>query len=302
MKTFFDRIKTGLQKSKSSLQEKINFILPGKTSLDDEVLEELEEALIATDIGYEIADEIIEELKKRTKRRDDITNEEVREIIQTSVLKRFLESNREINLAHKPAVILVVGVNGSGKTTTIGKLAKKFTEEGKKVLIAAGDTFRAAAIEQLAVWVDKCDAEIVRHQEGADPSAVIFDALSAAKARNSDIVLVDTAGRLHSKVNLMEELKKIHRVIQKAIPTAPHETLLVLDGTVGQNALQQAKTFNQAVKVTGIVITKLDGTAKGGVIVHIENEMRIPVKFIGVGESVEDLNPFDPQTYSEAII
>ena len=303
MKSFLQRIKTGLKKSKHSLEEKIGAILPpGQTTIDEGVLDELEEALITSDIGYEIVEDIISRIRNRSRLRYEMDVNEAKEIIREVLRTHFIECDREIRCDKQPKVILMIGINGSGKTTTVGKLASKYAEEGKKVLVAAGDTFRAAAIDQLAVWCDRAGVEIVRHKEESDPSAVIFDALTAAQARKCDIVLVDTAGRLHSKVNLMDELKKICRVMDKALPGAPHETLLVLDGTIGQNSIQQAKLFNEVVAVSGVVITKLDGTAKGGVIVKIESDLKIPVKFIGTGETAEDLNPFHPNEFLEAIL
>ena len=267
--------------------------------VDEELLEELEDALILADIGAQTASETIEELRSLAKRQNIETKEQLTEAL-CQILAGKMAPNDGLKLDTKPSVILVIGVNGVGKTTTIGKLGQKLTAQGKKVLFAAADTFRAAAADQLTVWADRCGADIVRHSEGADPAAVIFDALTAAKARGTDVVICDTAGRLHNKTNLMNELAKIDRVIQRELPEASRETLLVLDAVTGQNALVQAEQFNQAADLTGLVITKLDGTAKGGVAINVSARLGTPIKFIGVGETADDLLEFDPAQFVQA--
>ena len=269
------------------------------SSVDEDLLEELEDALVLCDIGAYTAAEAVEELRKQAKLQKLQTREDVVECL-SGILADKMTRNNGLQLQGKPAVILVVGVNGVGKTTTIGKLGQKLTAEGKKVLFAAGDTFRAAAADQLGIWAGRCGADIVRHSEGADPAAVVFDAISAAKARNVDVVICDTAGRLHNKQNLMNELAKIERVIRRELPETEIETLLVLDATTGQNAMEQAKGFNQAAKLTGLVLTKLDGTAKGGIAIQVSSMLNVPVKYIGVGEKAEDLLEFDAAEYTRA--
>jgi fused signal recognition particle receptor len=281
---------------------RIDTLILGKKEIDADTLEELEEILITADLGVTTAVELIRTLEQRLKRDELKDGETLKRALKEEILARLVwqKSVLDTNIA-SPYVMLVIGVNGVGKTTTIGKLASRFINEGKKVLLAAGDTFRAAAGEQLEIWGKRAGAEVIRHKEGADPSAVVFDACKAALARKCDILIVDTAGRLHTKVNLMEEMKKIRRVLGREIPGAPHETLLVLDAATGQNAISQARLFKENAGATGIALTKLDGTAKGGIVVAVSNEFRIPVRFIGVGEGVEDLREFEPAQFVEAI-
>jgi fused signal recognition particle receptor len=296
---FFDKIRNGLKKTKENIGETFDSVLAVFRQVDEELLEELEDALILADIGAQTASETIEELRSLAKRQNIETKEQLTEAL-CQILAGKMAPNDGLKLDTKPSVILVIGVNGVGKTTTIGKLGQKLTAQGKKVLFAAADTFRAAAADQLTVWADRCGADIVRHSEGADPAAVIFDALTAAKARGTDVVICDTAGRLHNKTNLMNELAKIDRVIQRELPGASRETLLVLDAVTGQNALVQAEQFNQAADLTGLVITKLDGTAKGGVAINVSARLGTPIKFIGVGETADDLLEFDPAQFVQA--
>ena len=296
---FFDKIRSGLQKTKENIGETLDSVLSVFRKLDEETLEELEDALILSDIGAQTAAETIDELRERAKRQSIETKEELVEAL-CQILTEKMTPNDGLHLNTHPSVILVIGVNGVGKTTTIGKLGQKLTAQGKKVLFAAADTFRAAAADQLTVWADRCGADIVRHSEGADPAAVVFDAISAAKARGVDVVICDTAGRLHNKTNLMNELAKINRVIDRELPQADKETLLVLDAVTGQNALSQAEQFNQAATLTGLVLTKLDGTAKGGIAINISARLGVPVKFIGVGETADDLLEFDAGQFVQA--
>ena len=296
---FFDRIKEGLRKTKESTGQNLNAVFATFRSVDEDLLEELEDALVLCDIGAYTAAEAVEELRKQAKLQKLQTREAVVECL-SGILADKMTRNNGLQLQGKPAVILVVGVNGVGKTTTIGKLGQKLTAEGKKVLFAAADTFRAAAADQLTIWAQRANADIVRHAEGADPSAVIFDAITAAKARGCDVVICDTAGRLHNKQNLMNELEKMRRVINRELPEASVETLLVLDATTGQNAISQAEGFNSVTGLTGLVITKLDGTAKGGIAIHVSSSMQVPVKFIGVGEQVDDLLEFDALDFTRA--
>jgi fused signal recognition particle receptor len=299
---FLDRLKMGLSKTHENLVGRIDSLVRGKKQIDGDTLEELEEILITADIGVTTAVELIRTLEQRLKRNELNDGETLKKALKEEILARLLWQGTPLDTASaSPYVILVIGVNGVGKTTTIGKLASKYINEGKRVLLGAGDTFRAAAAEQLEIWGERAGADVIRHKEGADPSAVVFDACKAAVARKSDILIVDTAGRLHTKVNLMEEMKKIRRVLGREIPGAPHETLLILDAATGQNAISQARLFKESAGVTGIALTKLDGTAKGGIVVAVSNEFRIPVRFIGVGESVEDLREFDPAQFVEAI-
>ena len=301
---FFDRIKAGLSKTRSVLAEKLDAVVKVFRPVDDDLLDELEEALILSDLGVDTAVEAVDRLREQVKagrlRESDQVRDALAEILADMTGGTDPEA-RQLKLNTVPSVILVIGVNGAGKTTTIGKLAHNLKAEGKSVLLAAGDTFRAAAADQLEIWANRAGVDIVRQTEGADPAAVVFDALTAAKARNIDVVLVDTAGRLQNKANLMKELEKISRVIDKALPGADRETLLVLDGTTGQNALSQAKAFSETAGITGIVLTKLDGTAKGGVVISISHTMGIPVKYIGVGEKIDDLLPFDPADFVRAL-
>ena len=296
---FFSKISEGLKKTRDSLGQLFDGVFSGG-SVNDELFDDLEEALVLGDTGAATAAAICEELRKRVKK-DGVTDpEKVREML-AEVIAEMLRGGQELNLESKPAIIMVIGVNGVGKTTTIGKLAKRFEDAGKKVVVAAADTFRAAAIEQLEVWAQRSGAEIIKHSEGSDPAAVVFDAIAAGKARHADIIICDTAGRLHNKKGLMDELAKIGRVIEREAAGSSVETLLVLDATTGQNALNQAREFGAACGITGIVLTKLDGTARGGVVIGIKQELGIPIKFIGVGEQADDLQPFDPDAFAKAL-
>lgn len=296
---FFSKISEGLKKTRDSLGQLFDGVFSGG-SVDDELFDDLEEALVLGDTGAATAGAICAELRRRVKKEGVTDPERVREML-AEVIAEMLRGGQELNLESKPAIIMVIGVNGAGKTTTIGKLAKRFEDEGKKVVVAAADTFRAAAIEQLEVWAKRSGAEIIKHSEGSDPAAVVFDAISAAKARGADVVICDTAGRLHNKKNLMDELNKIFRVITREYEEAEVRTLLVIDATTGQNGLQQAKEFSEVTDVTGIVLTKLDGTAKGGIAMAIRSELGLPVRYIGVGEGLDDMQPFDAKEYIEAI-
>jgi fused signal recognition particle receptor len=300
---FFTRIKEGLAKTRSVVGGALRKLIGVGRKIDQAFLDQLEDTLLQADIGVAKTEEIIAELKAKYKAGEMAPGEELLDL-----LKRSLRAELQAPVAQElawaasgPTVVLIVGVNGAGKTTTIAKLAKRYKDQGKNVLIAAGDTYRAAAIEQLSIWAGRAGVDIVKTHDGGDAAAVAFDAVAAAEARKADLVLIDTAGRLHNKEHLMRELEKIRRVIQKRLPTAPHETLLVLDATAGQNAIQQAKVFGAAMGVTGLVLTKLDGTAKGGVTITIRRELKLPVRFIGVGEKIEDLQPFDPDAFIEAI-
>ena len=299
---FFERLKMGLSKTHENLVGRIDTLLLGKKKIDADTLEELEEILITADIGVKTAVELIRTLEQRLNRNELEDADALKAALKEELLERLSRYSAPLDTGTSaPFVIMVIGVNGVGKTTTIGKLASRYASEGKKVLMAAGDTFRAAAAEQLEIWGRRAGVDVIRHQEGADPSAVAFDACKAALARNCDILIIDTAGRLHTKINLMEEMKKIRRIIGREIAGAPHETLLVLDATTGQNAVSQAKLFKEAASVSGIALTKLDGTAKGGIVVAVSNEFQIPVRYIGVGESAEDLREFDPAQFVEAL-
>ena len=280
--------------------KKLN-IFSGLFSIDEDFFEELEEALILSDMGVDTSTEAVDTLRERVKANKIKDPEEVKACLREILVETLDVGDPALDLTEKPAVLLMIGVNGVGKTTTIGKLSSQLHKEGKKVLLAASDTFRAAASEQLTIWAERTGADIVKHAEGADPAAVAFDAVSAAKARGADIVLIDTAGRLQTKVNLMEELKKISRVVKKVVPDAPHQTLLVLDATTGQNAVSQAKSFGEIVPLTGVVLTKLDGTAKGGVVLSITEELHVPVKYIGLGEREDDLQKFNPDEFARAL-
>lgn len=294
-------IRDGLEKTRKNLGDRIGAMVLGE-KIDDAFLDELEEALIASDVGMKTASLVLADLKERFKRNELSSTGQVRERLKQVLFEILAERPASLSLTGTPSVILVVGVNGTGKTTTIGKLAHRLHAEGKKVMLAAADTFRAAAAEQLMVWGERNSIPVVKHKEGADPGAVAFDAIAAAKARGMDVLIVDTAGRLHTKSNLMEELKKVRRIIARELPGAPHETLFVLDATTGQNAFAQAKTFHQEIGVTGIVLTKLDGTPKGGIVFAINKELGLPVKFIGIGEGIEDLKDFDPREFVEALL
>lgn len=301
--SFFERLKKGLSKTRKILSTDIDELFTGKREIDDSLLEELEELLITSDIGVQTSMDLIQKISKKSSKISDAS--QLKNALKEELfLLLNLQTPKQTPEAHytKPKVIMVIGINGVGKTTTIGKLAAKFNSEGKKVLIAAADTFRAAAIEQLVIWADRANAQIVKHRDNADPASVVYDSVEAAIARDMDIVLVDTAGRLHTKVNLMEELKKIKRIISKKLAGAPHEILLVLDATTGQNALSQAKLFNDALGVTGIALTKLDGSAKGGIVVSICNTLKIPLKYIGIGENIDDLQDFNSKEFVDALL
>jgi fused signal recognition particle receptor len=300
-KGFFGRLKERLSKTRDTLITRVDQLVLGKKEIDDDLLDELEEILITSDLGVVTTQALIESVQQKVKRRELNDPEKLKAYLQQEIL-RFLEvPKKPVDYSKKPFIVLVIGVNGVGKTTTIGKLAQRFREEGKKVMLVAGDTFRAAAGEQLEIWAGRSGAEIIRQKEGSDPSAVVFDALKAAQSRGTDIMLIDTAGRLHTRVNLMEELKKIRRVIQKEFPEGADRTLLILDATMGQNAISQARIFNEAMDINGIILTKLDGTAKGGIIVGISNELKIPIEYIGIGEKVDDLQPFNPEEFVRAL-
>ncbi len=294
-------LRDGLAKTRKNFTDKVGSLVLGE-KIDEAFLDELEEALIASDVGVETASLVLKDLKERFKRNELSSPTQVKDRLRQLLLEILSVRSPEFSLTASPSAVLVVGVNGTGKTTTIGKLAKRLQSEGKKVMLAAGDTFRAAASEQLSIWGERAGIPVIKHKEGADPSAVVFDAVSAAKARATDVLIVDTAGRLHTKSNLMEELKKVRRILSRELPGAPHETLLVLDGSTGQNALVQAKMFHETVGVTGIVLTKLDGTSKGGIVFAIYKELRIPVKFVGIGEAIEDLRSFDPKEFVDALL
>ena len=298
---FFDKIKQGLKKTSDAVNHSLDSVFAAFVKVDDDLLEELEEALILSDVGASTAAKIVAEVEKRAKLRKTTTADELRDLLREVLTDNMLD-NQPLNTDGKPAVILVIGVNGVGKTTSIGKLAARYVNEGKKVMLSAADTFRAAAADQLEIWAKRAGADIVRHGEGADPAAVVFDSISAAKARGSDIIIVDTAGRLHNKANLMNELAKIDRVISRELPDASRETLLVLDATTGQNAVHQAEEFNKAAELTGIILTKLDGTAKGGIVIAISAGLGVPVKLVGVGEGIDDLIDVDRAAFLEAIL
>lgn len=302
----FNKLKSSLSKTRTGVLGKLQQVITLRPKIDDELLDELEELLISSDIGVDTSLTVIENLRQRVSREHLSDPAKLQDLLHDE-LKKLLNGEQEekesdfFSVDMKPYIIMVVGVNGTGKTTTIGKLASQFTNRGKKVLVAAADTFRAAASEQLEIWAQRSESQIVQQQSGADPAAVAFDALNAAISRDIDVLIIDTAGRLHTQVNLMEELKKVKRVITKRLADAPHEVLLVLDATVGQNAKRQVEEFGRAVELSGIVLTKLDGTAKGGVVISIANEYKIPVKFIGVGEKIEDLEQFKAKTFIDAI-
>jgi len=298
--SFFARLKDGLTKTRNNITGKINDVLSSFKSVDEELFEELEEILITSDVGVSTTLKILENLRKRVKEQNVKEPAGVKELLKQEILSIMGDSGEKID-EKTPAVILVIGVNGVGKTTSIGKIASKLKKSGKKVIIAAADTFRAAAIDQLEIWGVRSGVEVIKHQEGSDPAAVIFDAVSSAKSKKADVLICDTAGRLHNKKNLMDELKKISRVIEREYPEAVKETLLVLDATTGQNAISQAKLFKEASDISGLVLTKLDGTAKGGIIIAIKSELDIPVKFIGVGEQVNDLQEFVPADFVNAL-
>ena len=297
---FFGKISQGLKKTRDSLMSSVSSVLKSFTRIDDELFEELEEILVMGDVGANTAAHICQTLRDQVKDQGVTDPAAIRSMLKT-IVAEMLEGGQELTLTTKPSVILVIGVNGVGKTTTIGKMAANFKAQGKKVILGAADTFRAAAIEQLEIWADRAGVDIVKHGQGADPAAVVFDTVSAAKARGADIVICDTAGRLHNKRNLMDELAKIGRVIDRELPDADKEILLVVDATTGQNAVNQAREFKSAAGITGIVLTKLDGTARGGVVLAIREDLQVPVKFIGVGEGIDDLQPFDPAQFAAGL-
>ena len=297
---FFDKLKQGLIKTKNAIVDKIDGLFKSFVKVDEELFEELEELLISADIGVNTSMEILDELRDTVKENRIKDPAEVKKEL-FGILRRMIGEHEPLNLSTKPSVILVIGVNGVGKTTSIGKIANDLKHSGKKVVVAAADTFRAAAAEQLTVWCDRAGVDIVKQGAGADPASVVFDAINAVKSRGADVLIIDTAGRLHNKKNLMDELAKIDRVIGRELPDASKETLLVLDATTGQNAVMQAKEFKEASKITGLVLTKLDGTAKGGIIISIRKELGIPVKFIGVGEKIDDMKPFDSKDFASAL-
>lgn len=299
---FFDKIKAGLTKTRDALSSTLGSVFTGFSEIDDDFYDELEEGLILADLGVDTAVKAVESLRKAVRAQHLKTPEEAKSALKDILVEMLNVGDTELNLSTKPSVILVIGVNGVGKTTTIGKIARQLHDQGKKVLLIAGDTFRAAAADQLEIWAQRSGADIVRQHEGADPASVVFDGLQAAKSRDVDVVLIDTAGRLHNKTNLMNELNKISRIVARELPEAAREVLLVLDGTTGQNGLIQAKQFQEIAGVTAIALTKLDGTAKGGIVVAVADALQIPVKFIGVGEQAEDLMPFEPRDFVEALI
>ena len=297
---FFSKISAGLKKTRDSIMHSVNAMLRSFTKIDEELFEELEEILIMADTGAATASRICDELRRKVKERGETDPNAIRDMLMETVAE-MLRGGQELQLNTKPAVVLVIGVNGVGKTTTIGKLAARMQREGKKVVLGAADTFRAAAIEQLQVWADRSGVDMVKHEQGSDPAAVVFDTAAAAKARGADVMICDTAGRLHNKKNLMEELAKIGRVIDRELPNADKEVLLVLDATTGQNSVNQAREFKNAAGITGIVLTKLDGTARGGVVLAIREDLGLPVKFVGVGEGIDDLQPFDPEDFARGL-
>ena len=296
----FKKFNFGLKKTREQMSGAIDSVLEASAAIDDDLFEELEEILIMGDVGVTTAQHIIDELRDRVKKRDLKKPDKLRRVIR-EVVADMLSGKEGMELDTIPSVILVIGVNGVGKTTTIGKMAAYYKAQGKKVILAAADTFRAAAIEQLEIWADRAGVEIVKHREGADPAAVIFDTIAAGKARDADLIICDTAGRLHNKKNLMEDLANIYRVIDRELPYSDREVLLVLDATTGQNAVNQAREFMNAAEITGIVLTKLDGTARGGVVLSIMDDLKIPVKFVGVGEQVDDLQPFDAEAFAQGL-
>lgn len=298
---FFDKLKQGLSKTKEAVSEQVNQVFKAFVKVDEELFENLEEALIMADLGVETSMFIIEELRERVKTKRITDCEAVKGELYDVLAEILSENDSNMDLSKTPAVVLVIGVNGVGKTTSIGKLAKNYKEQGKKVILAAADTFRAAAIDQLDIWAERVGCEIIKHQENSDPAAVVYDACNAAKARGADILICDTAGRLHNKKNLMAELEKINRTIDKTLPDASRETLLVLDASTGQNAVSQAQLFSETAEITGIILTKLDGTAKGGIVIAISKSLGIPVKFIGVGEGADDLQEFNAEAFAKAL-
>lgn len=300
LNNFFDKLKSGLSKTRNNLTDKVNELFKLAITIDDDLYEELEEILITSDIGMETTMDIIDKLKEKIRREKISDPEELMPCLK-EVIREMLDENGQEEEDTFPKVTLIIGVNGVGKTTSIGKIASRYKNEGRKVILAAGDTFRAAAIDQLEIWSDRAGVQLVKHQEGSDPAAVVYDAIQAARARKADILICDTAGRLHNKKNLMNELSKINKIIDREFSEAKKETLLVLDGTTGQNAIIQAKQFMEVCPIDGIILTKLDGTAKGGVVISIKSALNIPVKYIGVGEGIEDLQKFDSKAFAEAL-
>lgn len=298
---FFERLKDGLQKTRKNFTERIEVLVGMSAEIDDDFLDELEMILLSADVGAKTTEKLIEAVRQAARKKEIKGTEDVVPFLKKYLTQMLTEEGQRTRISGTPTVILVVGVNGVGKTTTIGKLANYFHLLNYKVMIAAADTFRAAASEQLEIWGKRAGCDVIKHAEGADPAAVVFDAMKAAIARKADILFIDTAGRLHNKANLMNELEKIHRVIKREIPEAPHETFLVLDATTGQNAITQAKVFTETANVTGVVLTKLDGTAKGGVVIAIREELELPVKWIGVGEGIMDFRPFEPEKFVDAL-
>ena len=299
---FFDKLKQGLSKTKNSFEEKMNNVFSNFRKVDEDLLEELEEALILSDVGVETSTEIISNLRTRIKKEKIEDAEDVKQALREEIKNIFDSLDNSLHLDTKPAVILVVGVNGVGKTTSIGKMANRLRQDGKKVVVAAADTFRAAAVEQLEIWANRAGCDIVKKEEGVDPASVVFDAIKITKEKNADVLICDTAGRLHNKKYLMDELIKIKKVIDKELPDASKEILMVLDATTGQNAISQVKAFKETVDITGLVLTKLDGTAKGGVVIGIANENKMPVKFIGIGEQIDDMEIFNSDDFVKALI
>ena len=297
---FFEKLKNGLKKTKDSMMGRIESLLHSFSKIDEDLFEELEETLILCDIGVTTSEKICDKLRQKVKQEGVKEPEKIKDMLK-EIITEMLGEDQKLDMSTIPSVILVIGVNGVGKTTTIGKLAYQLHKQGKKVIVAAADTFRAAAIDQLEVWTERAGVDIIKHNEGSDPASVVFDALAAAKARQADVVICDTAGRLHNKKNLMEELRKIYRILEREYPEAYLETLVVLDGTTGQNALAQAKQFAEVANVNGIILTKLDGTAKGGIAVAIQSELGIPVKYVGIGEKIDDLQKFNANDFVNAL-
>lgn len=297
---FFDKLKAGLAKTKNAVMGQIDELFKSFVKIDEELLEELEELLICADVGVGATEEILQKLRERIKDQRLTSSDEAKGALR-AILREMIGDYAPVPLVSTPSVILIIGVNGVGKTTSIGKISAQLKSEGKRVVVAAADTFRAAAAEQLSVWCDRAGVDLIKHVAGSDPAAVVFDAISAAKSRSADILIIDTAGRLHNKKNLMDELAKINRVIARELPDSSRETLLVLDATTGQNAVNQAKEFKNAAEITGLILTKLDGTAKGGIVLSIKKELDIPVKYIGVGEKIDDMRPFDADAFIAAI-
>lgn len=299
---FFDKIKAGLAKTRNALSDTLGSVFSGFSEIDDDFYDELEESLILADLGVDTACKAVEQLRKAVREQHLKSTEEARQALKEILVQMLSVGDTALNLSTNPSVILVIGVNGVGKTTTIGKISKQLVDQGKKVLLVAGDTFRAAAADQLEIWAGRSGADLVRQHEGADPASVVYDGIQSAKAKGSEVIIIDTAGRLHNKTNLMNELNKISRIVERELPNAAKEVLLVLDGTTGQNGLIQAKQFKEIAGVTAIALTKLDGTAKGGIVIAVADALQIPVKFVGVGEQAEDLMPFEARAFVEALI